>query len=268
MNEYNIVLFDMDGTLTPSRQSIDQDMIDTLLTLSKKVKIGIVTGSGFDYVQEQCNSLLSNNSINKKNLAILPCNGTQRYYFGESTKAWRKVYSNNMKKQIGDDNFKKIVKTIFKLQQQLMDKYNELPLSGTFIQYRGSMLNWCPMGRDYNHEDRKAFIDIDKKSNLRKTLIKNLKKIFNKKNDNITFVLGGECSIDIYPKGWDKRYCLKQYLHYENVFFVGDRCKKGGNDYHLFKELDKKHTAFETKNPKDTIRIINDIIIPRLESNV
>ena len=124
------------------------------------------------------------------------------------------------------------------------------------------------MGRDYSHEDRKAFIDIDKKSNLRKTLIKNLKKIFNKKNDNITFVLGGECSIDIYPKGWDKRYCLKQYLHYENVFFVGDRCKKGGNDYHLFKELDKKHTAFETKNPKDTIRIINDIIIPRLESNV
>ena len=70
MNKYSIVLFDMDGTLTPSRESIDQDMIDTLLILSKKVKIGIVTGSGFDYIQEQCNDLLNDNSINKKNLAI------------------------------------------------------------------------------------------------------------------------------------------------------------------------------------------------------
>ena len=46
-----IVLFDMDGTLTPARKRMDWDVIDALCDLQKAgFEIGIVTGSDMDYV--------------------------------------------------------------------------------------------------------------------------------------------------------------------------------------------------------------------------
>ena len=46
-----IVLFDMDGTLTPARQPITWDMIRKLIDLQKSgFEIGIVTGSDLEYI--------------------------------------------------------------------------------------------------------------------------------------------------------------------------------------------------------------------------
>ena len=37
-----------------------------------------------------------------------------------------------------------------------------------------------------------------------------IKNMFAKENiNNVTVKLGGDTSFDIYPKGWDKSYCLK-----------------------------------------------------------
>ncbi len=46
-----VVLFDMDGTLTPPRKKMQWDVIDVLTDLQKHCEIGIVTGSDIDYVQ-------------------------------------------------------------------------------------------------------------------------------------------------------------------------------------------------------------------------
>ena len=73
-----IVLFDMDGTLTPPRQSIDKNIEEALISLSKITKIGIVTGSDYAYVMQQCKSLFQKNE-DFSNFFILPCNGTQMY---------------------------------------------------------------------------------------------------------------------------------------------------------------------------------------------
>ena len=56
-----IVLFDMDGTLTPPRQSIDKKTEEALISLSKITKIGILTGSDYAYVMQQCKSLFQKN---------------------------------------------------------------------------------------------------------------------------------------------------------------------------------------------------------------
>ena len=45
MNRHILILFDVDGTLTPPRQKITNDMKDFLLSLKKSnVKIGVVGG--------------------------------------------------------------------------------------------------------------------------------------------------------------------------------------------------------------------------------
>ena len=71
-----IILCDMDGTLTPARCKIEKDMIETLnRVLDKGYEIGVVSGSGLDYMNEQLSDWdrwSSGNSRIKK----YPVNGT------------------------------------------------------------------------------------------------------------------------------------------------------------------------------------------------
>ena len=78
-----IVLFDMDGTLTPPREHLDYSLVETLAKLCNYAEIGIVSGSDYDYIMQQCGFLTTNDTIKLK-LHILPCNGT-KHSRGDST---------------------------------------------------------------------------------------------------------------------------------------------------------------------------------------
>ena len=49
----NIVLFDMDGTLTPPRGSLEISLLPVLEELSQHAEIGIVTGSNYNYLKHE-----------------------------------------------------------------------------------------------------------------------------------------------------------------------------------------------------------------------
>jgi phosphomannomutase len=54
MEKKTLVLFDVDQTLTPARQSIQQDMVECLKAVSDKgIILGIVSGSDIVKVTEQ-----------------------------------------------------------------------------------------------------------------------------------------------------------------------------------------------------------------------
>lgn len=55
------------------------------------------------------------------------------------------------------------------------------------------------------------------------------------KDFSLTVAIGGQISMDVFPKGWDKTYCL-QFIdqQYDKIYFFGDRCQKGGNDYEIY----------------------------------
>ena len=65
-----IVLFDMDGTLTPPREHLDYNLVETLSELSRYAKIGIVSGSDYDYIMQQCGFLTTKDDIKTKNLHL------------------------------------------------------------------------------------------------------------------------------------------------------------------------------------------------------
>ena len=255
----NLVLFDMDGTLTPARKPITPNVVDSLAWLSHHANIGIVTGSSYEYIAEQCSALWNNSNLNLDNLTLLPCNGTQKFDWNDN--GWECVSKVDMKNEIGTYKYNKLVKKILELQLEAIQKNYKLPLSGTFLQYRGSLLNWCMIGRNFDDGDRDKFIKIDKTQNLRKILLNQLiSYAFIHGLRNIDVVAGGECSVDIYPMGWDKTYALKHFNNVNKIWFIGDRCDVGGNDYTLYKEINKTSGAFHVKNPNDTIHIINNII--------
>ena len=85
-----IVLFDMDGTLTPARKQIEPDMIRALKFLEKEYEIGIVTGSDFEYVRQQINPALDIGGIRLSTLHIFPCNGTKYYKWENNNRRSRR----------------------------------------------------------------------------------------------------------------------------------------------------------------------------------
>lgn len=61
MNHFQktIFLFDVDATLTPARQPIQEDMIEFLKNLKQKYSIGAVGGSDLNKLKEQLQDSMS-----------------------------------------------------------------------------------------------------------------------------------------------------------------------------------------------------------------
>ena len=260
MIKKHIVLFDMDGTLTEPRGLFDKALLDPLRSLSEHAELGIVTGSDHDYLFEQMKTLIKFSEL-RYTTHLLPCNGTKHYTPPRlPDDVYRLVYEMDMKKHLGDNCFKQVMMILANRQAEMC--YQNIPLTGHFISYRGSMINWCPIGRNATNIQRELFKEEDSKTDpsLRKIEMSKVKyKINLRCKKEVEVKLGGETSFDIYPKGWDKTYALK---HFEDhiCWFVGDRCGEGGNDKEIYDLLNKEGRAFWTRSTKNTAGIIKGII--------
>lgn len=253
-----IVLFDMDGTLTEPRKKMKWEMTGSLIDLQENgYEIGVVSGSDLDYISEQCQIIKDLNPVDWKSIHYLPCNGT-KYYTVEKNGSYKCEYSLDMRELLGVERYNQIVYKLLESQRRLtfMLGGKQVPMTGTFIQYRGSMINWCPIGRDAADKEREEFKALDKKYGFRKSFLEWIPKypLF----EGLMFKLGGDTSIDIYPEGWDKTYSFRNFDGYDEIYFVGDRCTPTGNDYEAFVAAGDK--GYVTKGPIDTKRIVKEIL--------
>ncbi len=260
MIKKHIVLFDMDGTLTEPREPFDKRLLEPLRELSNYSEIGILTGSDEDYLFEQMNLLIRYSEL-RFVTHLLPCNGTKHYTPPRlPDDIFKGVHRLDMEEHLGKTCFKQLMMILCSHQEGMC--YNDdLPLTGHFISYRGSMINWCPIGRNANHNQRNRFIELDNSESptLRE---KELDKVNYKMNlrcgKKITIKLGGETSFDIYPEGWDKTYALKHFPEHI-CWFVGDRCGPNGNDKEIYDLLNKEGRGFWTRSTENTAGIIRGI---------
>lgn len=254
-----LVLFDMDGTLTPARKKAQPPMVTSLQAFSEVAQVGIVSGSGVDYILEQLEPLVAPecgaNFSFLQELVLLPCNGTQIHRYVKDH--WVCVYSTEMKPTIGFSAYRRLIRSICQLQCELIDAYPRLPLTGHFISDRTSLVNWCPVGREATPLERAQFIEIDQKHGLRTRYKRRLREMLTQVYgiDDLQVVLGGQTSFDIYPRGWDKSYALKHFPASE-VWFVGDKCQPGGNDHEIYEALAGEGRAFEVNGPDATQEVM------------
>lgn len=251
-----IFLFDMDGTLTEPRKEIELKMVRELRSLSKHGMVGIVTGSDIDYVFQQCKKMFEVGGIPADRVLLFPCNGTKKYEWVGSS--FKKVSEVDMIETVSRETYNYILQTALSYQLMICVQH-DLPFTGTFFHYRGSMVNWCPIGRQAEDEQRSAWVDLDKEKNIREYFLNQLKSTVEAKGFKVNVALGGSTSFDIYPEGWDKTYCLNHLGEYEETYFVGDKCQENGNDRELYEYLLMEDKAFETDGPQKTVEIIKTI---------
>lgn len=261
-----LVLFDVDGTLTEARQPVTMPIILALRELCRHAEIGFLSGSGIEYIKEQLWPAL-NDSIIRKNCHILPCNGTEYAIpIGIENLDFQHIHRASMIDELGDTYFRKLMKVLCSLQAQLVEEDYMLPLTGNFIQNRGSMINWCPIGRNASPNEREQFKALDKLYRIRQKYFKILSYELKEQNVNTIVKMGGNTSFDIYPHGWDKTYALRHFdVTKWDFWFVGDRCGIDGNDYEIFNLLKSKSRAFETGSPEETVEIIDLHILEELQ---
>ena len=254
-----IVLFDMDGTLTESRQNFDNKNLENALyqLTNSGVSIGIITGSDEDYMREQMGDFLHKSSCRYKT-HLLPCNGTKYFKPPEfANDSHKLIHEVNMEQQLGKEQYRDLICEL--IYSQVDACQLGAPLTGHFINCRGSMINWSPIGRNATKEHREMFVELDRQKGIRDRIISELREmlVLKKLNDKVTIKLGGDTSFDIYPNGWNKTYGLKHFKGWD-IWFVGDRCEDNGNDKEIYESCSGK--SYQTKGPNDTIEIISTIL--------
>ena len=261
----HLVLFDVDGTLTEARRPIEKAMLKALRELSRYAEIGFLTGSGLEYIKEQLWPALADPII-RQNCHLLPCNGTEYVIpYGDEEIIFNPMSKEYMIDSIGKNDFYKLLSVLCRYQSEIATENHDLPLTGNFIQNRGSMINWCPIGRNAEQEDRNIFKSLDSLYGIRKKYLNNLENYIISAGMNMTVKLGGNTSFDIFPNGWDKTFALKHFEGSSWTFwFVGDRCSPTGNDYEIFSTLKDTGRAFEVGSPEETVEIIDFHILQEL----
>ena len=213
-----MVLFDVDGTLTPARKVVSAEMLDFLKELRSKVTVGFVGGSDLKKQREQ----LGPNVLGMFDYSFSE-NGLVAYK-GEDC-----IGEANFARFLGEDNLKRLINWTLAYLSKV-----DCPVKrGTFIEFRTGMLNISPVGRQCSQSERDAFEEYDKAAKVRPAMVAAMKEEF--KDLGLTFSIGGQISFDVFPNGWDKRYAL-QFVEkdFDTIHFFGDKCFEGGNDFEIF----------------------------------
>ena len=186
-----VVLFDVDGTLTPARlvclspsrlvspppnsqpqtdsclfQSASPEILNLLERLRQKVAIGFVGGSDLVKQQEQ----LGSSSVNVTTLFdfCFAENGLTAYRLGEQ------LPSNSFIKWIGEEQYKELVRFVLHYIADL-----DIPVKrGTFIEFRNGMVNISPVGRNASTQERNDYEKYDKEHGIRKAFVEKLRERF------------------------------------------------------------------------------------------
>jgi phosphomannomutase len=221
-------IFDIDGTLTPSRLPIDKAFEEFFLIWMEDKDVFLVTGSDKDKTIEQVGEKIWTNCKR----AYQSC-GNAVYEKGELTRQLDFKLTPELKELL--DKFLKITNWPYKYDIN--------------IEERIGLINFSTIGRKCPQNQRDDYHAWDKVNKERKTLCKIIEDRF----PDLEATIGGQISIDIYPRGKNKAQVLQDIKG--PVTFFGDKCKPGGNDFPIVERLGKLN---EENNLSVTINEVKD----------
>ena len=228
-------IFDVDGTLTPSRKEIEHEFWAPFLIFCRHHDVYLVTGSDRQKTLEQ--------------LGLDICYTAKRVYNCSGSDVYEKdknVYRDDWELPKKVENF-------------LMDElaYSCFPIrNGNHIEKRPGGVNFSILGRDKDPMlGREEYIKWDKERLEREDIADRLKNQFPELNVQI----GGQTGLDISNK--DKSQILRDFSNDDDIHFFGDMMKEGENDYPLAMAIanNMMGTSYNVDNWQETMSILNKI---------
>lgn len=229
-------IFDVDGTLTPSRSAIDPKFKKFFNQFCRENPVYLVTGSDKPKTVEQ----IGEDTYNLCH-TVYNCSGND---------VWQSKKHIRTNEWILPEDAHKW------LSEQL--SASEFPLRcGLHFEHRPGMMNFSIVGRNANTEQRKEYVVWDKDTNERDYIAHNFNLLFS----DLEARPGGETGIDIAPKGLDKSQIIKDFDPKDELHFFGDRTDPQGNDYPLKRLIIDNDLGFcyNINNYNDTWKILLNV---------
>lgn len=228
-------IFDVDGTLTPSRGQIDPEFKKFFNEFCRLHPVYLVTGSDKPKTVEQ----IGEDTYNLCH-TVYNCNGND---------VWQS------KKHIRTNEF--ILPS--NVYEYLSEKLNasSFPLrTGNHIETRPGMVNFSVVGRNATLGERKLYVKYDMERGERSFIA----KMFNDLFPGFEAKVGGETGIDISATGADKSQIVNDFDTLDTLYFYGDRMDPAGNDYPLKKKIVDNNLGYcyNVDNWKQTWELLNE----------
>lgn len=233
IKKVTIFLFDIDGTITDSRQKIDMEFQDFMLDMSRYNKIAFVTGSDHTKTIEQVGKMLFNSVEYSFN-----CSGNE---------IWSNGVLIEKQEWYPPQELLDYLKTVIELSKFCSK-------TGRHIELRNGTINFSIPGRNCNNSVRADYIAWDKKTNERMYIQNDLSERF----DYLDIFVGGDTGLDIYPKGKGKEQVIKFLKEVATVAdktcYFGDQIFVGGNDYNIAMKCSHRYSV---RNWRETYEILS-----------
>jgi hypothetical protein len=243
-----LIIFDLDGTLTESKQPLLGEMAALVARLLAVTKVAVASGGALPQFIKQLAAKLPADA-NLSNLYLLPTSGAALYEYRNG--GWDKIYEEHLSEKEAD--------TISAAMREAAEETGIIDFSeqawGERIEYRGGQVTLSALGQQAPLAEKKVWDPEHKKRRL-------LQAAIAAKLPDFSVGIGGATSIDVSKRGIDKAYGIRQLckrlgIEESEALYVGDELESGGNDEAVFK------TAAETKSvtgPDETARFIESML--------
>ena len=228
-------IFDVDGTLTPSRSRITEEFLPFFNQFIEKNDVYLVTGSDRAKTLEQVTPEIYN-----KCKRVYNCSGSD-VYEGD-----KNVYRDDWE----------LPKEVESFLYDELDYSQFMIRNGNHIERRPGGVNFTILGRA---EDpfigRDRYVEWDRQTNERHDIAERIRNQF----PDLTVAVGGQTGLDIGPKGADKSQILRDFSEDDELHFFGDRTENGGNDYSLAEGVKSRGgKSYKVDTWKDTQKLLDE----------
>jgi HAD superfamily hydrolase (TIGR01484 family) len=243
-----LIIFDLDGTLTESKQPLTGEMAKLLAQLLTHTRVAVISGGALSQFLKQIVAQLPSDA-NLANLYLLPTSGAALYEWKQNE--WNKIYEERLSEKEAHT-----IEIAMRAAAKETGLINFRDQSwGERIEYRDSQVSMSALGQQAPVTLKKAWDPDHAKRRVLQTNISERLPEFEVR-------YGGSTTIDVTKRGIDKAYgirklCERIGIPESEALYIGDELESGGNDEAVYK------TSVQTKsvkNPTETERLIESII--------
>jgi hypothetical protein len=240
-----LIVFDLDGTLAPSKSAMDQEMSVLLGALLWVAQVSIISGGAWTQFESQVLPGLPSGS-RLSALSLLPTCGTRFYRYDTE---WRLLYSEDLT----DAEAGQIAVAL----REAAASVGPAPVRtwGGVIENRGTQVTFSGLGQGAPLVEKEKWdADFHKRRKMQEILSKSI--------PGFSVRLGGTTSIDVTKPGLDKGYGIRKLqstlgIELDEMLFVGDALFPGGNDYPA---QQAGVTSICVSGPEESKRVIETVI--------
>ncbi len=251
----DLIVFDLDGTLTPSKSPLEPSMTRALTELLAKKRVAVIGGGSWAQFRKQFLGSFDCPRELLSNLFLFPTTATSFYRY---RKGWKNIYEMKL-----SSRERAAIKRAFREVMREIGYVPPVKTYGKVIEDRGSQITFSALGQDIVAKLGKRGLALKERWRRENTPVKlKMAKLLAERLPNLEVHPSAFTSIDVTRKGIDKAYGVLQiekYLHVPigKMVFIGDALFKGGND------AAAKRTGVDcvpVRGPKDTEEIIKKIL--------